>query len=200
MATVPNPVTWDDDNNDEVPTASDLNTEIRDTVNFLVNPQWVMVRDSANQDITPDTWTVIDWNTTVDETEDQHNPASNSGRRLVAKTAGWYEVHLVLRWEWHTFPTGPRAIMIRKNSEGTVGGTELATDRRRASEHIGTQRGISSMSCTAYVDLAVDDYVEAYCLQGQANAIVGTVNSEIYHDPPSEAVSDVRFFMVWIHP
>lgn len=199
MATVPSQKDW---SANTVPTAGEFNNEIRDTINFCTGPERVLVRhEGGNPDLTTNTWTLLSWDTEDADTEAIHSTVTNTSR-LTAVTAGRYQVYLTCRWEPHVAHaiTGGRAIMVRKNSAGSVGtGTEVCGDRRLASEYVGTTLGVAMASCTGFVQLAVGEYVEAFAWHSEENTL-GSDNSSVYHQISGHNAETVRFGMVWISP
>jgi hypothetical protein len=198
MATVPNPQTWA---LNDVPTAADFNTDIRDATNFCNGPQRVLVRHSSNPDLLENVWTRLQWDTTVTETEAGMHDDSTNNSRLIAVTAGYYQVWLSSRWEVllfipDGFMQGGRSIAVEKNAGGTAGnGDEVCSDRRAASEFaLLGDTGSSMASCTGFVHLNAGEYVEAFALNGDNS------NCEFWNIPDSNNVRSCFFGMVWIAP
>jgi hypothetical protein len=198
VATVPSQKDW---SANTVPTAAEFNDEIRDTVNFCTGPERVLVRhEGGNPDLTTNTWTLLSWDTEDADTEAIHSTSSNNSR-LVAVTAGKYQVYLTCRWEPHVAHaiTGGRAISVEKNGAGTAGaGVAVCSDRRLASEYVGTTLGVAMASCTGFVQLDVGDYVEAFAWHAEDG--IFDDNSAVYHQISGHDAETVRFGMVWIAP
>lgn len=198
MATLPTPRDWDAF---YTPTATDLNDDIRNTVNFFVGPPRVTLRRTANQTITAETWTKITWQS--DSLGDVDGMWS-SGSLITPITAGRYRVYLSSRWENHVFPVGARTIMVSKNSNGVVAsGVEICSDRRRATD-FDDGWGTSSGHTTGFVSMnGTTDTFECWVWQGQRTGnipLTGTpTNADIYALPPSYTSSQtVRFSALWI--
>jgi hypothetical protein len=193
VATVPTPKTWADDT---VPTAAEFNAHIKDTINFIANPRWVQVRNTSDVDLSKDTWHLMSWDTTVSNNDTMRDGSFPS--RLIAKTAGFFLVHLSCAWEADTvtnpIPSGCRGIQIRKNSGGTVGGTEICSDRRNATDYVQGPGG-ADQSCSGFVQLSVNDYVEAYCRHGTDNIVPINDNIQILQGTHT---AFVRFSAVWV--
>lgn len=191
MATVPNPKTWSPGN---IPTATEMNTDLRDAINFFKAPPRVLVKNNAQVDIPPQAWTLLTWNTEDADTDAMHSTSSNTSR-LVAATAGRYEVKLQIRWEDHLDPEGVRACQIRKNSAGAVGSGNLVTaDIRHHQDYLTGDHGASIQHCTGYIYLAASDYVEAFVWHNQNTPIVGYDNSLVEHDMGD----NIRFGALWV--
>ena len=201
MATIPTPKTWEDIDDDpdspDKPTAAEFNEQIKDIINLVTHPKRCMVKHGSDAVIQKDTWTLLTWTAADDaDTDDMHSTSSNQSR-LVAKTAGVYHVHLMVIWQSGgvtvAIPAGVRGIQIRKNSGGTAGGTEICSDRRRAGDKLNSHMG---NSCSGFVEMAENDYVEAYVRHGQDN-----INFPIPIDDEVDVLHStagfVRFSAVW---
>lgn len=169
---VPNPRTWTAAFVDD----ADLNSEIRDTANFLLNPPHCYAYRAAAATITTGgTEQLIgldseqyDWSTTA-----MHDTATNNSRVVLPET-GVYTVSWGAVFAANA--TGRRTVGIRQNAAGVGGaGTLVAVSNVGGSTGtFGTMsRGNSDWSFTA------GDYVEMFCFQDSGSSLalaVGAVN------------------------
>ncbi len=91
---VPNPRTW---TVGDLDSAGLLNANIRDGLNFLLNPPLWQGYQNAAQSCTTGTVTSITWDTNVVDTYGGHSVSTNPSR-YVAQVAGWYRVYSSVEW------------------------------------------------------------------------------------------------------
>jgi hypothetical protein len=84
--TVPVQITWVAG---QIVTAAQLNANVRDAVNFLLNPPAAAVRQTVAQTLTTATTTAITMDTEDRDNDGMHSTSSNTSR-LTANTPGWY--------------------------------------------------------------------------------------------------------------
>lgn len=113
MATVPSPATF---TTGEVVTAAKLNTEIRDAVNFILNPPQVRLYLTANQSTASTTVTVLSGWTELRDSDAMY--AAGSPTRITFNTSGVYQVSFGIRYANNT--TGYRAALIRHNDTSDI--------------------------------------------------------------------------------
>lgn len=102
---VPDPKTWVDG---EIVGASDLNTEIRDAINFMINKPFANVYSLVDQDIPNQAFTVLQWNQTAEDNDGMYSNVYPS--RLTVNTPGIWLVNLSL---WiNADPNGERQARI----------------------------------------------------------------------------------------
>lgn len=161
MATIPSPATWA---TGQTPTATDLNTELRDNWGFFANPPRVKVYKSTAIAVTGDT--LMTWDTEIYDTDGMWSSGANS--RLIAKTAGVYQVELHINWQLiNNASPGSRYAAVKLNAAGDSDldlnlGFQYACDAVRIANSDGS--GIPQSShCSAQILMAVNDYVEAVC-------------------------------------
>lgn len=103
--------------------ASLWNTDVRDAVNFLLNPPTARVyQGTAGTTLTTATATLIPFDAESWDTDSCHSLATNTSR-LVATTAGKYLV--VAQVSYAANATGQRYVTLRKNSAGSSSGGTL---------------------------------------------------------------------------
>lgn len=149
-----------------IPSATNMNTSVRDAINFFLNPPRCSVRDNRGTvtRTATGTWELLAWNVDVVDTDAIHDPVTNNSR-LIAKTAGMYYVWFNIQWELHNTQAydGERGVMIRKNSAGAVGtGTLVGIDHRASNSNPLEKWAASMQGVAAYVAMAVNDYVECF--------------------------------------
>jgi len=86
MATVPVQITWV---SGQVVTAAQMNANVRDAVNFLLNPPAAAVRQTVAQTLTTAVSTAITMDIEDRDNDGMHSTSSNTSR-LTANTPGWY--------------------------------------------------------------------------------------------------------------
>lgn len=147
-------------------TATWANSDIRDAINFLASgmPR-VSVTNSVGLSHTSGTALLLTWDTEAYDTDTMHSTSTNTSR-LVATTAGPYQVNA--RVGFLSNATGIRTLELRKNSAGSVaGGTRIAFDSTGA---VGGSTD-TTVSITADVVMAANDYVELFGLQTSGGAL-----------------------------
>lgn len=162
----PSPKTW---SVNEDLTAAGLNLELRDALNFLLNPPRVKVFRSANLTVSNTTWTLATWNSEAWDTDTMHSTSSNTSR-LVATTAGVYTVTVIAQWA--ADGVGARYISVEKNAGGVrAAGTSILLDHAAAP----VNASYNAQPVTFDVSLAAGDYIEAWVYQasGGSLALVG---------------------------
>lgn len=193
MATLPAPRTWADA---DVVTAVALNADIRDSLNFLLNPPRVSVWSDTGVSVRREGESLqgghalLTWNQVKFDSDAMWGANSS---RLTVKTAGFYEV--ILHVEWQTLSDsepGNRYAAITKNGSGSASmGTsaEIATDMIyiKVSSSVGEAQ-INHVSCHHWFD--VNDYVEGVVRNTTTNALL-TI-------PSGQPASLTFFAMRWI--
>lgn len=103
--------------------ASVWNTDVRDAVNFLLNPPTCRVyQGTTGTTLATATATLIPFDTESWDTDGCHSTSSNTSR-LTAVTAGKYLV--IAQISYAANATGQRYVTLRKNSAGSSSGGTL---------------------------------------------------------------------------
>lgn len=162
MGTVPTPRTW-------VPaervTATLLNTEIRDILQFLLStkPLFVAVQ-AVSQPLLELTWTAITFTTEVLDRDNGHSTTVNTSR-YTAKTPGYYRVNVTGSSLQNS---GRFHVAIHKNGVEIPSGTGAQ----------GDMGGAPSSVSEAIVFLnGITDYIELYVMTAEAGNTQTTVTS-----------------------
>lgn len=134
----------------ERPTAAQLNEQLRDNVSFLANPPACRANRTANQTISNNTTTAVQFSAADSyDTGSMHDPASNN-TRVTVPTAGLYAVTL----NWTMNSSGTAMIgAIRVN-----GTTDWNHVREDAS-------GTITQQVSDVLKLSANDYVEGTVFQ-----------------------------------
>lgn len=144
------PKTWA---TNEVVTAANMNTHVRDNVTFLGSPPSCAVYNSASVLVAHNTFTVMLANTELWDTDTMHSTSSNTSR-ITATTAGRYQLNVSMRFGVNT--AGSRAIAYKVN-----GGSEIQLAACPAAT-----AGIETvLSGSAMIVMAATDYVESVSYQ-----------------------------------
>lgn len=158
MATVPVPRTW---TTGEIVTAAEMNTEIRDSVNFLLaTPRCILYRSTdlvVGNSATPG---VVSLDTELRDNDNMHTGAAT---RMIAKTAGRFEFLWYIHYPPYSANAGTMECGIGLNGAGTWGGSaRLNEDSRIMCKDtvLGT-----SASIRAVQFMNVNDYVEFFTAQ-----------------------------------
>lgn len=89
MATVPVEITW---TTGQVVTAAQLNTNIRDAINFILGPPMFVLRQTVAQSIADTTVTALTWDAEDLDRDNGHSTVTNTSR-YTSQTTGWYDLH-----------------------------------------------------------------------------------------------------------
>lgn len=101
----------------EIPTAAQLNQDIRDNVSFLANPPRAQVRRTSTQSISNASWNLVTF--TVEDVDTDLMFSTGTGDRFTAVTAGRYEV--IFSAAFATNATGVRGWAVAKGTTGSAG-------------------------------------------------------------------------------
>lgn len=169
MATVPTQRTW---TAGEVVTAAFLNSNVRDSVNFLLTPPRVLLRQTSAQSIPLSTWTSVTFDTEDFDNDNGHSTVSNTSR-FTAVTAGWYTVGGSVAFT--LAGTGQRA-----GTRWAVNGTALNASGIMLPQVVAVGSSYAVPAQTRDVQLAVGDYLElqAFHTNSAATAVNTFVTAE----------------------
>jgi hypothetical protein len=169
MVAVPSPRTWTDG---ETPTATMLNTELRDAYAFFANRPRVKVYRSTAQTITTSGGVsndqVLTWTHSIYDSDGMFNAARTGGSsdsRLTAVTAGSYLIMLHVNWDpINDASPGSRYAAVKLNANGdndidTNLNTQIGNDITRLTNSDTTLPQTNHISLQYY--LGAGDYVEA---------------------------------------
>ena len=168
MATVPVEITW---TAGQIVTAAQLNSNLRDAINFIIGPPLCICRQTLAQSIANTTWAGLTFDTEDINRDSMHSTVTNTSR-LTAVTAGWYRLEASSGFVSNA--TGQRAFEWAVN-----------TSRRSPASWINaTAGGLATMSHWAVtLFLNVGDFVEALAWQnsgGALNTASGTAENQAY--------------------
>lgn len=165
---LPSPRTW---TVGELLTASKLNTDLRDGLNFLLAPPLAMLVKSGTQSIPNNTATAVTWETEQIDRDGGHSTSSQTSR-YVCQTTGWYQIVGTVRWTNLVTGGELRAAQFRKNGSSYLPGSSNATKSGATSVY-------TVQVVTTLVQLVVSDYVELIVQQdsGGAMNVLDTWNS-----------------------
>jgi hypothetical protein len=157
VATVPNPRTWAVG---EKLTAARANTEIRDALDFLMNPPTARLTHSATQSATTSTYTAHLFNTETFDTDGIHSTSVNTSRFTIV-TTGKYRLSGAIGWAGNA--TGRRIQAWYKNGVIISGGAIAAVATSASSIVLGAP--------TITAQLTAGDYVELFGWQDSGGAL-----------------------------
>lgn len=93
-------------------TYADWNAALYDTVSLILNPPMVQLQHTVVQSIPNQTWTALQFQTEIIDTEGMHSLTVNN-TRVTPKTPGWYMGFFGMSWTNNTL--GKRQVVPRKN-------------------------------------------------------------------------------------
>lgn len=152
-----------------------LNSNLRDGINFLLNPPTAQVSQTATQSLANTTFTPISFDVNILDTYGGHSTTVNN-TRYTAQVAGIYQVSGIVTFASNS--TGDRAAEIGKNGSGI----SYSTTGFRAST--GTVTGVPVPGIL--ITLAVGDYVEILGWQSSGGAL-------------STQTGASSMFILWVH-
>lgn len=184
----------------DIPTATHLNTDVRDAVNFFKTPPRITARNTTNLSVPLATWTRLAFDTDVTDTDGFHDPVTNNSRLIVPSGfAGYYYWFITVRWEFHNDFVGARGVQVRKNSGGSVsGGGRMGGDFRHSPHNVlSSERAHRpAQSASGLIQLAVGDYLDSWVWADEDQIFPIADGTTVYHADPSGA-SGTRFGMIW---
>lgn len=161
MATVPSEITWV---TGQVVTAAQLNSNLRDAVNFIIGPPMWVIRQTAAQSIADSAVTALTWDTEDLDRDGVHSTVTNTSR-CTAQTQGWYDLK-----GQYGFASIAAAGVIR---DGRFRINGVATD------YWGVQvptvaNAAGQLTVVGDLFLNVSDYVEVYAQQFNGGSALNT--------------------------
>jgi hypothetical protein len=144
-----------------------LNSNVRDAINFLVNPPLFVGYASGTQSIPNAANTTLTFDTNITDTYNGHSTITNPSR-YTAQLAGWYQLFAQVAWASNA--TGYRIGVFNKNGANT--GVEAYTPP--------VSGNVTIMQVThPGIQMNVGDYVEVAVYQTSGGAL-GTLNPNCY--------------------
>lgn len=150
-------------------TATLWNDDVRDAINFLLNPPAAHIYNSANISCTTATQTLMTFNSESYDTDTDspmHDTSSNNSR-LYLNTTGLWTICAGLTFASNS--TGRRSLRVEMNAGGTSGGGTLNREVINAAATSDT----TMVTVTFDRRYTAGDYIEMYALQasgGNLNA------------------------------
>ncbi|BEP14819.1 hypothetical protein acdb102_31300 [Acidothermaceae bacterium B102] len=172
MATVPAPITFVATT---VLTAAQMNTNVRDSVNFLVAPPSFVGRSTTGMSTTSGAWTAMTLDTELLDGDNAHSTTTNTAR-FTANTTGWYLV--TANCEFVANSTGGRQIRITVNGTSTLASGSVPASTAYA------------VNCSTMLRLVVGDFVQAEVLQSSGGSLALAT---------TPAIGDNRVSVQWVH-
>ena len=161
MATVPNPATW---TVGDLLTASNLNLDLRDSLNFLLAPPLAILIDPGTGPIPDATVTALPWPSEAIDRDGGHSNSTNN-TRYTCQTAGYYDIYCAVAWQHTT--ANRRNLNIRKNGSTDLAGSIF--DQTAATDTSFPLYPTQSVSLKTF--LSVGDYVETTVWHNNGGAI-----------------------------
>lgn len=161
MATVPAEITF---TAGAVLTAAQLNTNLRDAINFIIAPPYAVLRQTSAQAISSATWTGLTFDVEDLDRDGMHSTTSNTSR-ATAVTAGYYAIKGALLFTANG--TGNRGLVVQVNGS--------ASNRYGKVQWPGFAGGSAGLLTSRELYLNVGDYAEIACNQtsgGSLNTVV----------------------------
>jgi hypothetical protein len=161
---VPSPRTWSVGDLAAASGSINLNTEIRDTVNYLIGPPIAVLRQSAAQSVPNNTLPFTPITFDVEEIDSYGGHATNQSR-YTAQVAGWYHVLGIINWAANA--SG------RSVAQLFVNGAEA---RQTETPVCTAASGPTTNVCEAPLYLNVGDYVEIAGYQTSGAGLAPSLN------------------------
>jgi len=161
MATVPVEMTF---SAGSVLTAAQLNTNVRDAVNFVIAPPLAVLRQTVAQIFTTGIGAAFLFDTEDLDRDGGHSTTTNTSR-YVSQTAGWYQMQ------------GTAMFAVSNTSTGLITGFSLngASSRFGGNFQVGNAGFVGVLPSGATVYLSVGNYVELIGYQSSG----GNLNSQV---------------------
>jgi hypothetical protein len=134
------------------------NSDVRDAINFLLNPPNVHVTNTTGLSHTTGVSLLLTWDTEVADTDTMHSTVTNTSR-LIATTAGLYTV--TARAAFAANATGIRSLDVRKNAAGGAG----------YDSQTPVTGAVTSIAVIEDIRMAAGDYLEAFGFQTSGGAL-----------------------------
>jgi len=168
VATVPAPKTW---SVNESLTAAGLNLELRDALNYLLNPPACSVYQTANTNMpTSGTYVQMLFDTENYDTDTMHSTSTNPGR-ITINTAGIYLVTWGVGFASNA--TGYRLGDVRLNAAGVIGGG-TSIDICRANAISGA---VSQIDSSFMYRFSAGDHFEIQAAQTSGGALASNAGA-----------------------
>jgi hypothetical protein len=145
--------------------AANFNSNIRDAVNFLLNPPLFLGNQTAPQSIPNNAWTDVAIDTNIDDTYSGHSVVTNNAR-YVAVVAGWYDV--LVQPNFIGNATGSRGASM------AVNGVATAVTQPSAVVPAAGAATTTVVQASGRVFLNVGDYVTGRAFQTSGGALALT--------------------------
>jgi len=169
VATVPVPTTWVDGT---VVHGSDLNTQVRDSVNFLLGPPMCQVNSvSGIASLANATNSAaITFDAETYDNDNMHSIGTNPSR-VIIQTLGWFDIQTFIGYAGNA--TGQRYMQLRLNSAGSAtGGTFITSNGVGVGDAHGA--AFSPAINITYQAVNVGDYFEIFGWQSSGGALAIT--------------------------
>jgi hypothetical protein len=163
VATVPSEMTFVAG---EVLTAAQMNTNVRDAVNFIIAPPLAQLVQAVVQSVGDSAWTALTFTTETIDRDGGHSNVTNTPR-YTAQTAGWYLMQGTVSWTANA--TGGR-----QASFGVNGSSTLFSKVFQA----GTAAFVGSVTTSGTTYLNVGDYAQLFSWQNSGGANNTVINTE----------------------
>lgn len=141
----------------EIVTAAMLNSNVRDAVDFLLDPPMCDLYQAAAQSIPNGALTALVWDTEVYDNDSAHSTVTNSSR-ITIQTPGWYHVSAAYSMDLNT--TGYRLVCLYKNGSVAKTGNRIAPSSNQTAAVLD-----------AYLSVSAGDYLEIVVLQSSGAAL-----------------------------
>jgi hypothetical protein len=146
-------------------TAAYGNDDIRDAINFLLDPPRCSLYMSAADSIANNTWEMLSWDSESWDNDSMHSTSSNTSR-LTFPTAGRYLI--VVNALFDANGTGGRAINLTKNGAGARSSSNVVLSDGGVA---ATATAATRVAVTIEREFAAADYVEAWVWQSSGGAL-----------------------------
>lgn len=136
------------------------NDDVRDAVNFLLDPPRTRLRNTATVSTNTSTYTAMTWDTEVEDTDGMHSTSTNTSRITIV-TTGYYQLSGGIGWAANS--TGQRRAWWHVNGTGVLGGLVTIP--------AGTATEMAIPAATITLSLTAGDYVELFGWQNSGGTL-----------------------------
>lgn len=148
VATVPTLKTW---STGELATAAQMNSNVRNSVDFLISKPFVFLTNTTTQSIPDATWTEATWNTEIVDSENMHSTVSDTADVTIVHT-GLYAIRGCAFWSPNL--NGGRGVAVDKIDPVTAAVTTLVrsgTWNSSGTAGVGTAGSVSEFTSCSFL-------------------------------------------------
>lgn len=163
---LPSPITWAVAYK---PKSADFNAQVRDPLNFLLNPPYFVAYQHTAQTLTNNAFTAVTWDTVTTDTYTGWSSGANT--KYTAQVAGWY--HVTSHVSFANNGTGRRAGGVFLNGS-------LVKQSQQEVTPSATAAALPSVPIEHKILLAIGDYIEIQAFQSSGAGLLTPVDQSVF--------------------